>query len=142
MALKGVAFANKAKGNHIITTKIEHPAILDTCKTLEKQGFEVTYLNVDENGLISLEELEKAITDKTILINVHPKIKIDRKFFFICPSNHSAHHSYVLRVLYILISTRRFNARPSGVELSAIGTYSPRPECLIITGAIVVFSTR
>ncbi|MBE5812216.1 MAG: cysteine desulfurase NifS [Clostridiales bacterium] len=69
-ALKGVAYANKAKGNHIITSKIEHPAILDTCKALEKQGFEVTYLNVDENGLISLEELEKAITDKTILISI------------------------------------------------------------------------
>ena len=70
MALKGVAYANKYKGNHIITSKIEHPAILDTCKTLEKQGFEVTYLNVDENGLISLEELEKSITDKTILISI------------------------------------------------------------------------
>lgn len=69
-ALKGVAYANKAKGNHIITSKIEHPAILDTCKTLEKQGFEVTYLNVDENGLISLDELEQAITDKTILISI------------------------------------------------------------------------
>ena len=70
MALKGIAYANKSKGNHIITSKIEHPAILDTCKTLEKQGFEVTYLNVDENGLISLEELEKTITDKTILISI------------------------------------------------------------------------
>ena len=69
-ALKGVAYANKAKGNHIITSKIEHPAILDTCKALEKQGFEVTYLGVDENGLISLEELEKSITDKTILISI------------------------------------------------------------------------
>jgi len=69
-ALKGVAYANKSKGNHIITSKIEHPAILDTCKALEKQGFEVTYLGVDENGLISLEELEKAITDKTILISI------------------------------------------------------------------------
>lgn len=69
-ALKGVAYANKTKGNHIITSKIEHPAILDTCKTLEKQGFEVTYLDVDENGLVRLEELEKAITDKTILISI------------------------------------------------------------------------
>ena len=69
-ALKGVAYANKSKGNHIITSKIEHPAILDTCKALEKQGFEVTYLNVDENGLINLEELEKSITDKTILISI------------------------------------------------------------------------
>lgn len=70
IALKGIVFANKEKGNHIITTKIEHPAILNTCRTLEKQGFEVTYLNVDKEGLINLEELKEAITDKTILISV------------------------------------------------------------------------
>lgn len=70
IALKGIAFANKEKGNHIITTKIEHPAILNSCRTLEKQGFEVTYLNVDKEGLINLEELKEAITDKTILISV------------------------------------------------------------------------
>ena len=70
IALKGIAFANKEKGNHIITSKIEHPAILNTCRTLEKQGFEVTYLNVDKEGLINLEELKEAITDKTILISV------------------------------------------------------------------------
>ena len=75
IALKGIAFANKEKGNHIITTKIEHPAILNTCRTLEKQGFEVTYLNVDKEGLINLEELKEAITDKTILISViHKKL--------------------------------------------------------------------
>ena len=69
-ALKGYARANKEKGNHIITTKIEHPAILQTCKALEKEGFDVTYLNVDKEGFISLEELENAITDKTLLISV------------------------------------------------------------------------
>ncbi len=70
LAIKGVAYANRGKGNHIITTKIEHPAVLNTCKTLEKQGFIVTYLNVDNEGLINLEELEKSITDKTILITI------------------------------------------------------------------------
>ena len=70
IAIKGVAYANKNKGNEIITTKIEHPAILNTCKVLEKEGFKVTYLNVDENGLISLEELENAINEKTILISI------------------------------------------------------------------------
>ncbi len=70
LALKGVAHANKNKGNHIITTKIEHPAILNTCKSLEKEGFTVTYLNVDEDGLISIEELENAITDQTVLISI------------------------------------------------------------------------
>lgn len=69
-ALKGIAYNKKEQGNHIITTKIEHPAILDSCKMLEKQGFEITYLNVDSNGLINLEELEMAITEKTILISI------------------------------------------------------------------------
>lgn len=69
-ALKGVAFANFNKGNHIITTKIEHHAILHTCEYLEKHGFEVTYLPVDEYGFISLKDLENAITDKTILVSV------------------------------------------------------------------------
>ncbi|WP_027307989.1 cysteine desulfurase NifS [Caloramator sp. ALD01] len=69
-AIKGVAFANRNKGNHIITTKIEHHAVLHTCEYLEKQGFEVTYLDVDEYGLINLEDLKNAITDKTILITI------------------------------------------------------------------------
>ena len=70
LALKGVAYANMQKGKHIITSKIEHPAILESCKTLEKQGFSITYLNVDEEGFISLEELEKSIRQDTILISV------------------------------------------------------------------------
>lgn len=70
LALKGVSYANKEKGNHIITTKIEHPAVLHTCQNLEKQGFKVTYLNVDNNGIINLQELERSITDKTILISI------------------------------------------------------------------------
>ena len=70
LAIKGVAYANREKGNHIITSKIEHPAVLNTCKALEKEGFEVTYLEVDENGFISLENLEKQIKDTTILISV------------------------------------------------------------------------
>src|SRR4051812_1509052 len=70
MALKGVAEFYKDKGNHIITTVIEHKAILDTCKRLEKEGFDVTYLPVDEKGMVSVESVEKAITDKTILVSV------------------------------------------------------------------------
>lgn len=69
-ALKGIAYKYKEKGNHIITTKIEHHAILESCKTLEKQGFEVTYLNVNKDGLVDLKEIENSITDKTILISI------------------------------------------------------------------------
>ncbi|OYD16801.1 cysteine desulfurase NifS [candidate division WOR-3 bacterium JGI_Cruoil_03_51_56] len=69
-AIKGVAYANKEKGNHIITSKIEHHAVLNTCKWLEKQGFNVTYIGVDKYGIVDLDELKDAITDKTILITV------------------------------------------------------------------------
>ncbi len=69
-ALKATAESYKNKGNHIITTKIEHHAILHTCQWLETNGFEVTYLNVDENGVVKLEELKKAIRPTTILISV------------------------------------------------------------------------
>lgn len=69
-ALKSVAFGLKDKGNHIITTKIEHHAILNTCAYLKKNGFEITYLDVDSEGFVSLEDVENAISDKTILISV------------------------------------------------------------------------
>ena len=69
-AIKGAAFANKDRGNHIITTKIEHHAILHTCEYLEKEGFEVTYLPVDESGIVDPDVLRKSVTDRTILISV------------------------------------------------------------------------
>ena len=69
-AIKGIAYKNKEKGKHIITSKIEHPAVLHTCQALEKDGFEVTYLNVDKYGFINLEELENSIKKDTILISI------------------------------------------------------------------------
>ena len=69
-AIKGIAYKNKLKGNHIITSKIEHHAVLESCKFLEMQEFEVTYLNVDKNGFVDLDELRNSIKDETILISV------------------------------------------------------------------------
>ncbi len=69
-ALKATYEAYKSKGNHIITTKIEHHAILHTCEWLEKQGAKITYIDVDENGVVDLDQLQKAITPETILISV------------------------------------------------------------------------
>ena len=69
-AIKGIARANKNKGNHIITSKIEHPAVLETCKELEKEGFEISYISVDEEGTIDLEELKNSIKPQTILITI------------------------------------------------------------------------
>lgn len=69
-ALKGVAFANEKRGNHIITTSIEHHAVIEPCKFLEGRGFSVTYLPIDEYGLIDPDDVRKAVTNKTILISV------------------------------------------------------------------------
>ena len=69
-AIKGIAKANKKRGNHIITSKIEHPAVLETCKQLEKVGFEITYISVDEKGIVDLKELKKSIKPTTILITI------------------------------------------------------------------------
>ncbi|APR85414.1 Cysteine desulfurase [Minicystis rosea] len=70
MAIKGVAQFYKEKGNHIITTVIEHKAVLDTCKRLEKEGYQVTYLPVSKEGLVDPDDVAKALTDKTILVSV------------------------------------------------------------------------
>ncbi len=69
-AVKGAALANRAKGNHIITSSIEHPAIFEVCKHLEKQGFEVTYLPVDEYGIVNSNDVRNAIKEQTILITI------------------------------------------------------------------------
>lgn len=68
--IKGIAYSNSKRGKHIITSKIEHPAVLNTCKTLEKQGFEITYVNVNKEGIVDVEELRNSIRDNTILITI------------------------------------------------------------------------
>ena len=70
LAIKGVAEFYKDKGNHIVTTVTEHKAVLDTCKRLEKQGYEVTYLGVAKDGRVDPDDVRKALTDKTILVSV------------------------------------------------------------------------
>ncbi len=70
LAIRGVAFANRKRGNHIITSSIEHHAVLDTCKALEREGFEVTYLPVDEYGRVNPDDVRNAITDQTVLVSV------------------------------------------------------------------------
>jgi len=69
-AIKSITFASVNKGNHIVTSSIEHPAVLETCRFLEKRGFDITYLPVDGNGIIDPDDVRKAITGKTILISV------------------------------------------------------------------------
>ena len=70
MIIKGIAYANQRKGKHIITSKIEHPAVLHTCQMLQKIGFDVTYVGVNQEGIINLEELRNSIRNDTILITV------------------------------------------------------------------------
>lgn len=70
LAIKGAAEYYQSKGNHLITTTIEHKAVIDSCKRLERQGFEVTYLDVEKNGIVDPAKIERAITDKTILVSV------------------------------------------------------------------------
>lgn len=69
-AIRGIAYAYRQKGNHIITTKIEHHAVLETCKQLEKEGFRVTYVGVNESGVVNIDEIKAAITKETVLITV------------------------------------------------------------------------
>ncbi|WP_099158784.1 cysteine desulfurase family protein [Virgibacillus ndiopensis] len=70
MAIKGIAFAHQARGKHIITSQIEHPSVMEACAALETLGFDITYLPVDENGVVSLEDLTQAIRNDTILISI------------------------------------------------------------------------
>ena len=70
LAVKGIAYANRDRGNHIITSQVEHKAVLDCCERLEQEGFEVTYLPVDCHGMVDPESVSEAITERTILVSL------------------------------------------------------------------------
>ena len=112
-ALKAAAEFYKKKGNHIITTKIEHHAILHTCQWLEKQGFEVTYLNVDENGVVKLEELKKAIRPTTILISV---MYANNEIGTIQPIKEIGEIAREHGILFHTVAVQAFGQRPIQVD--------------------------
>ena len=115
-ALKGVAFANRKKGNHIITTAIEHHAILHTCEWLEKQGFEITYVPVDADGLVNPADVEAAITDKTILISI---MAANNEIGTIEPIEEIAKIAHAHHVLFHTDAVQAIGAIP--VDVRAIG---------------------
>lgn len=115
-ALKGVAFANRKKGNHIITSAIEHHAILHTCKWLEKQGFEITYVPVDADGLVNPADVEAAITDKTILISI---MAANNEIGTIEPIEEIAKIAHAHHVLFHTDAVQAIGAIP--VDVRAIG---------------------
>ena len=116
LALKGVAYANRGKGNHIITSKIEHHAVLNSCKTLERQGYRVTYLNVDKNGMIDIQQLINSITKETILISIMfanneiGTIEPIEEIGKIARENHILFHTDAVQAIgNIKIDVKRFN---------------------------------
>ena len=115
-ALKGVAFANRKKGNHIITSAIEHHAILHTCEWLEKQGFEITYVPVDADGLVNPADVEAAITDKTILISI---MAVNNEIGTIEPIEEIAKIAHAHHVLFHTDAVQAIGAIP--VDVRAIG---------------------
>ena len=124
-SLMGVADKLKDKGNHIITTKIEHHAILHSCEFLEKHGYEVTYLGIDKNGRISLEELENAITDKTILISV---MMVNNEIGTVQPIKEIGK---IAKAHKIIFHTDAIDVKDMGIDLMSMSShkiYGPKGE--------------
>lgn len=116
LAVKGIAYNYRKKGNHIITSKIEHPSVLETCKALDKEGFKVDYLNVDKNGFIDIKQLESLINKKTILVSViHGNNEIGviqdiKKIGEICKKNNVLFHvDAVQSFIKLLINVKEMN---------------------------------
>lgn len=116
LAIKGAAEAHIAKGNHIITTEIEHEAVLDTCKNLERKGFDITYVKVNENGLVSPEDIAAAITDKTILVSV---MYVNNEIGTIQPVKEIAKLCKLKKVLFHTDATQAVGKIP--IDLSKLG---------------------
>ncbi|HLC86805.1 MAG TPA: cysteine desulfurase family protein [Candidatus Nanoarchaeia archaeon] len=99
LAILGIAHNYREKGNHIITTKFEHPSVLETCKALEKEGFNITYLNLNREGFINLNELKNSINSKTILVSImHANNEIGtvqdlKEIYKICKSKNAIFHT-------------------------------------------------
>ncbi len=116
LAIKGAAETSIAKGNHIITTQIEHEAVLDTCKILERKGFEITYIKVNENGLVSLDDIAGAFTHKTILVSV---MYVNNEIGTIQPIKEIAKLCKLKKVLFHTDATQAVGKIP--IDLSKLG---------------------
>ncbi len=137
-AIKGVAAARRGRGNHIITTKVEHPAVFNSCRYLEREGFRLTYLEVDGDGMLDLNAIENAVTDKTILIAamfannetgvIFPvgqigRIAAEKDIYFLCDAVQAAGKTTVdfkaARADLMAVSGHKFHA-PKGVGAMVI----------------------
>lgn len=142
--IKGVAKAKKSKGNHIITSKIEHPAVLETCKQLEKEGFEVTYLDVDSKGVVDIEQLKASIKPETILISIMfanneiGTIQPIKEIGEIAKANHVLFHTDAVQAIgNVAIDVKEMNI--DLLSMSAHKFYGPKGigAMYIRTGVIV-----
>ncbi len=131
LAIKGYALANKDKGNHIITSKVEHPAVLAICEELEKNGFRVSYIGVDKDGIIKLDQLKREINDKTILVSImHANNEIGtiqpiEKIGKICKDKKIAFHTDAVQSFTkVLIDVKKFNV--DLLSLSAHKIHGPK----------------
>ena len=121
-AIRGVAYANSGKGKHIVTTKVEHPAVLNTCRALEKEGFRVTYLDVDGEGRVSPEKVDAAICEDTVLVSV---MYANNEIGTIMPVREIAEVCHKRGVLFMTdavqaVGTLPVNVRELGADLVAV----------------------